>query len=131
MPDTKERRIGKRVGAEVNKINQTPSNPRHHKRMTSAMINTQFDTKIETFNHRGLLINAEQVAELIKKVKLGFLTITETWIKPEKAMPLNFIHKSIFLPCNSYQKRGNGGVSLIFHPMIPYRLLSKHGEAEF
>lgn len=87
--------------------------------------------KIGTFNARGLLQCAEQVAALMASEILAVLTVKQTWLKPEKVMPIRGTHESVRLPARGHNKRRHGGVTLLFNTLMQYQVLQKHAEPAF
>ena len=81
-----------------------------------------------TFNVRGLLNCLEQVQLLRQSCGIDILAVTETWMKPEKSMPLGIRHESVCLEEQKKRGRRPGGVSLLLREEVSYKLLEKGGD---
>lgn len=81
--------------------------------------------RVGTFNVRGLIGNEEEIQRLWIERDLDVLAVTETWLRPEKTMPLGLRHESVRLRPPSPHGRGVGGVSLILKQGIEYKLLKR------
>lgn len=80
--------------------------------------------KVETFNVYGLLSCVEDVASLWEDHNLCALALTETWLQPEKSLPLCWRHESVRLTEQAGTRR-MGGVTLLTRPGARYQTLQR------
>ena len=91
--------------------------------------NKSGELAVGTWNVNGAERNIERIRDLQTRHNLDVLVLTETWLKPEKSMPLGFRHESFRLAPNECA-RGQGGVTILLGEDVEYKLLNKGGDAE-
>jgi len=77
--------------------------------------------KIMTLNARGINSKEPAIARIIERHKIDIAIITETHLKPGKAMPPGWNHHS------ARTDSGRGGVTIITRKNLPSQLAFKYG----
>ncbi len=81
--------------------------------------------KLATYNVHGLSLNVDSVKSFIDSRKPDVLVLTETWMKPEHALPFPAVHISAMPKQMNIKGRNRGGVSVVFNSRIRPKLLFK------